>query len=156
MRREQVAKDVEEKAFEFFFWFSRFEFALKANHYLVSQEPGARAEPNWDLFVRRFEDGFRPSFEAERLVELRPRMQVVGPQMELEWRTVGTSHCRTELCKVTASLRTVRNNLFHGGKHGDQDQDNALRNLELLATSKVVLDQLAVLAGFGPDYTREY
>ena len=53
-------------------------------------------------------------------------------------------------------LSTVRNNLFHGGKHGDADVDNQKRNLELLELSKVVLDQLAQMANFEGDYKRYY
>lgn len=53
-------------------------------------------------------------------------------------------------------LRTVRNNLFHGGKHGDEDLDSKERNVELLRCSKVVLDQLADEAGFAGDYKRFY
>ena len=53
-------------------------------------------------------------------------------------------------------LNTVRNNLFHGGKHGDMDMDNIERNIQLLYVSKLVLDQLAEFAGFDADYTRYY
>jgi len=36
MRREDVSDQLSNLAFEFFFWFSRFEFALKENRYLSS------------------------------------------------------------------------------------------------------------------------
>lgn len=53
-------------------------------------------------------------------------------------------------------LKTVRNNLFHGGKQGDNDIDSKERNLKLLSLGKVVLDQLARLARFDDDYERSY
>lgn len=53
-------------------------------------------------------------------------------------------------------LRTIRNNLFHGGKHGDVDMDSKERNLELLSCGKIVLDQLADGAGIYDDYRRWY
>lgn len=53
-------------------------------------------------------------------------------------------------------LNTVRNNLFHGGKHGDIDVDNKKRNKELLTIGKVILKQLAELSGIEHDYMRHY
>ena len=53
-------------------------------------------------------------------------------------------------------LKAVRNNLFHGGKHGDVEMDSKKRNLELLKLGKHILDQLAQVAGLESDYTRNY
>jgi len=57
---------------------------------------------------------------------------------------------------VVTLLKTVRNNLFHGGKHGDDGWDDPERILTLLELSIRVLDELADLADFGADYTRYY
>lgn len=53
-------------------------------------------------------------------------------------------------------LKTIRNNLFHGGKHGDVDMDSKERNKELLKLGKLILDELANIADIEADYTRYY
>jgi len=35
----------------FFFWFSRFEFALKEHRYWKSKKPGKPAEADWQRFI---------------------------------------------------------------------------------------------------------
>lgn len=156
MRREEITEDLEIASFEYFYWFSRFEFALKENKYLKSMEPGAKAEPSWEAFKGRYRANYIPSNEATRLIELHPKRQFVNAHHELDWKPVGLGHCNNDLCKIVTLLNTVRNNLFHGGKHGDTDVDNKERNLELLKISKVVLDQLAAHANVYEDYTRYY
>lgn len=96
------------------------------------------------------------SREACRLIELHPKRQIVSEHEELKWIPVGVSHCKDDLCRVITMLKTVRNNLFHGGKHGDMEMDSKERNLELLRLGKRILDQLAQVAGLESDYTRYY
>ena len=156
MRREEITKELENASFEYFYWFSRFEFALKENGFLKSTEAGANAEPYWEGFKERYAGDYTLSRDANKLLELHPKRQIVNDNQELDWRPVGIDHCNNELCKIVTMLNTVRNNLFHGGKHGDMDMDNIERNLQLLYVSKLVLDQLAEFAGFDADYTRYY
>lgn len=156
MRRDDIDNQLKDASFEFFYWFSRFEFALKENKCLKSQKPGANAEPNWKKFQSDHKTEYVASTEARELIGLHPKRQYVAEHGELEWKPVGISHCNNDLCKVVAMLCTIRNNLFHGGKHGDTDLDSKERNLKLLAGGKVVLDQLAELAGFTSDYKRYY
>lgn len=156
MQYEQIDDELRDASFEFFYWFSRFEFALKENGYLKNRQHGAKAEPSWAEFKARGLPRFRPSQQAFHLIELHPKRQYVTAQGELEWKPVGVVHCRSDLCKVATMLCTVRNNLFHGGKHGDQDLDSKRRNLELLRCAKIVLDQLAHGADFSNDYERRY
>lgn len=156
MRREEITDELKNASFEYFYWFSRFEFALKENGFLKSIESGVKAEPDWEAFKERFADNYALSREANKLLKLHPKRQVVNNNQELDWKPVGIDHCNNELCKIVTMLNTVRNNLFHGGKHGDTDVDNKERNLQLLNASKQVLDQLAEFAGFDADYTRCY
>jgi hypothetical protein len=153
MRREDIDNDFKNAAFEYFYWFSRFEFALKENKYLKS---GDKAEPNWDDFISKMKEQYELSKEAEHLIDMHPKRQMVTSLRELEWKPVGTDHCDNDLCKVVTMLKTVRNNLFHGGKHGDIDVDSKKRNLELLETGKLVLDQFSVTASIVSDYRRIY
>lgn len=48
MRREEIDIELKDATFEYFFWFSRFEFALKENRYLKDHAQGAKAEPSWE------------------------------------------------------------------------------------------------------------
>lgn len=156
MRREDISSDLESASFEYFYWFSRFEFALKENRFLKNTESGAKAEPSWELFKETYKGDYTLSNEANRLIELHPKRQFVTANQEPDWKPVSLKHCNNDLCKIVTMLNTVRNNLFHGGKHGDVDMDSKDRNLELLQVSKAVIDQLVALAGFEADYIRYY
>jgi hypothetical protein len=155
MIKDRIDGCLKDVSFDFFYWFSRFEFALKENGCLKDRSPGSKAEPSWE---RLKIEGYTASREACRLVEMHPKRQYVTEGGGLRWEPVGIEHCRKddELCRVITMLRTVRNNLFHGGKHGDEDLDSKERNVELLRCSKVVLDQLADEAGIAGDYKRFY
>ncbi len=156
MRRKEIPKELESASFEYFYWFSRFEFALKENKFLKNKVSGAKAEPSWEAFVEKYKAEYIPSNEAKRLISLHPKRQFVTENEELDWKPVGIDHCNNDLCKIVTMLNTIRNNLFHGGKHGDTDVDSRERNLDLLQISKAVLDQLADISGLDTDYTRYY
>ena len=156
MRKDEIPKELSVLAFDFFYWFSRFEFCLKDNGYLKHHEPGDNAEPGWDKFVERHSANYQPSADAQALLNDPPERQIVLANRELDWRAVGTSDCTSELAKVARLVKTVRNNLFHGGKHGAAGWDNPTRTQLLLSASKAVLGQLSVLGGFQDDYERLY
>jgi hypothetical protein len=90
------------------------------------------------------------------LQDAEPETQIVAPNGELAWRPVGLDNCKSDLAKVVRHLKTVRNNLFHGGKHGGAGWDDPERTKLLLSSGKAVLDQLAQLAGLEADYTQYY
>jgi hypothetical protein len=156
MRRDEVASSLSNSAFEFFFWFSRFEFALKVNRYLKSNTVGAIAEPGWEEFVRRWNAEYVLSLEASHILNIPPNRQIVGHGGDLDWKPMGLEDCKSELEKVVRLLKTIRNNLFHGGKHGAAEWDDADRTQVLLTDGKSILDQLAILGGLEADYARYY
>jgi hypothetical protein len=156
MRKEDINDPLKDHAFDFFYWFSRFEFALKENRFLKRNSVGDNAEPGWNAFVEKFATTFKHTKETYRLFELNPKKQRVGENSELKWYDVGIADCKSELCKVVRLLKTIRNNLFHGGKHGADGWDDPVRTQELLRTGKLVLDQLAELADIEADYTQFY
>jgi len=143
-------------AFEFFYFFSRFEFCLKENGYLKSCKVGAIAEPGWDDFVKKYSQTYDPSGEARWLLASPPEKQIVVAKGELRWRPVGVENCSSELDKVALMVKTVRNNLFHGGKHGAAGWDDPARMKDLLLNCRAILEQLVALAGFEGDYQRLY
>jgi hypothetical protein len=57
---------------------------------------------------------------------------------------------------VAILLKTVRNNLFHGGKQGAAYWDDPERMRLLLPLSVTILAELAGLGGFEADYTGYY
>lgn len=156
MRKDDVAANLSNLAFDFFFWFSRFEFALKENGYLKSHEPGKNAEPGWDEFVEKWQEQYTSSAEARLLLKSPPERQVVLEGNKLHWGTVRLDFCKSDLAKVVRLVKTVRNNLFHGGKHGGAGWDDPIRTQELLEASLALLHQFAELASIEADFTRRY
>lgn len=156
MRHPEVPGELSTRAFDFFFWFSRFESALKENQYLKSKKPGARAEPSWAAFVQRWENGYAASPAAQALLGLAPKTQVIGGAGNLEWSQTVAKPGTSILGQVVLMLRTVRNNLFHGGKHGEATWDDPKRVQDLLANAQRVLAELALLGGFEADFDRYY
>ncbi len=155
MQLNEVDTNLRSRVFEFFYWFSRFEFALKERGFLKSKRVGARAEPDWADFIRTYEGQYKLGEDGGSLVAQNPKCQIVG-QHALEFVPVTYNNQTSELRKVVTLLKTVRNNLFHGGKHGNDGWDNPERILVLLNLSIRVLDELAELGDFGADYTRYY
>lgn len=155
MRREDISTDLRELAFDFFYWFSRFEFALKENGFLRNEVPGSRAEPGWNSFVNRFEGYYTLSDAGASLVRENPRRQMVGHH-GFEFRYVDFDDQPSDLGRIVRLLKTVRNNLFHGGKHGAEGWDDPNRTRKLLTLSITILNELAELGGIEPDYTRYY
>lgn len=156
MRKEDVAADLSRLAFDFFYWFSRFEFALKENAYLRNHTPGANAEPGWEEFVERWQTQYIVSPEGLALMVAKPERQVVTDHDQLQWKEVGLADCKSDLARVVRLLKTIRNNLFHGGKHGGAGWDDPKRTTLLLSSGKAVLNELARVASLEADYTQYY
>jgi len=156
MRKEDVESELTVLAFDFFYWFSRFEFALKENKFLKNDNVGAKAQPGWTNFVETWERAYSLSDNARALCDARPEQQIVAAKGELIWQSVNLGDCTSDLARVVRLLKTVRNNLFHGGKHGGAGWDDPIRTKLLLSESKSVLAELAKLAGIEADYSRYY
>lgn len=155
MRHAEISDDLRALTFDFFYWFSRFEFALKENGFLRNKAPGSRAEAGWDCFVREYEGQYSPTAAGLSLIYKNPRRQMVGAN-ELEFHDVAFDNQTSELGKVIGLLKTVRNNLFHGGKHGADGWDDPLRTQALLTLSISILDELAEVGGIEADYRQYY
>lgn len=155
MQHEDIPRDIRNLAFEFLYWFSRLEFALKEQRYLKDQEPGAKAEVSWERFLKDWQDSYTLTEAGRKLIAAKPQRQVVG-NYELEFRDVGFDDKPSDFGKALRLVKTVRNNLFHGGKHGMSDWDNPERTRELLSLAKTVLDEIADHADILADYWRRY
>nr|WP_295712575.1 hypothetical protein [uncultured Halomonas sp.] len=156
MRKEDINNELKDLTFDFFYWFSRFEFALKESKYLKRDGIGDNAEPGWFKFIDQHKQAFQHTDETRNLLALNPKRQKVSENAGLEWKDVGLDDCDSELCKVVRLLKTTRNNLFHGGKHGAEGWDDPERTKELLVVGKSILDRLAELADFEAHYKQYY
>lgn len=156
MQHSTLTPSLTELAFDFFFWFSRFEAALKENAYLKQEQPGALAMPGWDKFVAQWEAQYQPSASAARLIALAPERQMVGANRSLTWGPTPVAYGASQLSAAVAMLKTVRNNIFHGGKHGSANWDDPQRTRELLEAARPLLDDLADLGGFAADFHQIY
>lgn len=156
MERRSIPSSLSEKAFEFFFWFSRFEAALKESGYLTTDKEGEAAHPDWQCFVKKFETVYAPSRHGKNLVALAPERQIVGAGRKLVWKPVETIDCRSDLGKTVRLLKTLRNNVFHGGKSGGAGWDEPERTAKLLDAGTGTLHELASLACIDADLWQRY
>lgn len=155
MKKSEITPPLQEAAFDFLYWFSRFEFALKERQFLKSTDAGKKAEPNWDRFVKKHRNGYAAGPGARALLAAKPRQQVVTAN-GLAWKELQFEANEFELQKITLLLRLLRNNLFHGGRLGDAQWDDPESAARLLGHGQRALDELAELGGFGNDYRRSY
>ncbi len=133
-----------EDVLDFFWRFSVFECALKRAGFLRENQNRSIAEPDWERFGEslkgRFDPEPIPGFggAVERLRKLSPHSQVVEDG-QLRWRPVNQGSGEPEEKYVIRLLKTVRNNLFHGGKYPDGPIAEVSRNREILGAAISVL-----------------
>tara|TARA_R110000772_G_scaffold207017_1_gene317586 strand:- start:5776 stop:6243 length:468 start_codon:yes stop_codon:yes gene_type:complete len=155
MTHEEVSDSLRSLAFDFFYWFSRFEFALKEAGIRKSDVVGAKAEPDWNKFIVANRDAWQPTPAALKLIAENPKRQIIG-EHGLDFREIEFNDQTSELERVVRLAQAVRNNLFHGGKHGSNFWDDPERMHHLLSTTIAVLDDLAQLGEIESDYRRLY
>ena len=137
--------------FEFFWKFSVFECALKRFGF-YKRDPKKRseynAEPDWNRFgaeAAKTFDGVEDSgFQAAvaRLVKLQPKKQIIK-NGKLAWKPVERKNQGngSDLEYAITLLKTVRNNLFHGGKFPDGPPQEIARDRGVLRAALAVLDK---------------
>jgi hypothetical protein len=155
MRYDKVKDDLRPLIFDFFFWFSRFESALKENGWLQSKQAGATALTDWRQFVEAYEEDYALSEIGGRLIAENPQKQIMGNN-GLTFTDLVFEHDDSQLKRVTLLLRTVRNNLFHGGKSGSHYWDDPARIQVLLPLCLTILNELAEFGDLKADYTGYY
>ena len=139
---------------EFFLSFARFEYALKATGFFVRHPENAlsppKAEPDWPSFAASLRNTFDPRKNAaietawSYLSESPPNRQVIV-NGALAWETPlrGTD---SEVEYVLRVVRSVRNNLFHGGKHSIEVHETTERTETLLRSCLAVLNECLALS----------
>ena len=156
MRIEEVDDDIRDLVFDFVFRFSRFESALKEHGYRRWTDEGARAWPSWQKFAAEHRATYEANTAANTLIASLPKIQVIGENGQLQFVHQTIDNNVAALDRVIAHAQTVRNNLFHGGKHGGDGWTDPDRMKVLLKSTIGVLDDLAEREGFGGDYSGYY
>lgn len=156
MRHDEIPDELRPLIYDFFFWFSRLEYALKEARFLKNFEPGANAEPGWSRFINERKDSYKIGAAGKALIAANPQRQIVTAEGNLNFRDVGFNPGASDLERVVRLAQTVRNNLFHGGKHGSAYWVDADRMRLLLETTIAVLDDLADQLELASDYRSEY
>lgn len=139
-----------ELVMEFFVVFSRFEFALKRAGCLKTDN--GRAKPDWTKFTADYEKTFDPEKkprlrEAWNYLENEPPMIQVVVDGKLDFRVDERLRDMSPFRKATEAVRTVRNNLFHGGKFPNSGVvDDPARKTKLLKKCTILLNEMLVLA----------
>ena len=138
-----------ELACEFFAVYSRFEFALKECGF---RRPGRNgvAEPYWDKFASEIAEPFsniqdQDFAEAAKYLLDEPPMRQVIENNTLTWRSLVFENGASPAQSVLLAVRTVRNNLFHGGKHTPHSPQG--RDQKLVKACLTVLEVCLPLHG---------
>lgn len=132
-----------------FFWkFSVFECTLKTRGFLKGSED--YAQPDWDKFTKEIDGRFKEirvtGFEeACRKLESKPPKRQMVKESRLGWREIKRKEGQSYDSYIIALVKTVRNNLFHGGKYPDGPVEEIERDNELIDAALVVLEGLSQL-----------
>jgi len=131
-----------ELACEFLAVFSRMEYALKSTSYAIGGEK--KVDPAWDRFANDINQKFL-AIAPQELVEAcdyllaqPPRKQVLQDN-RIAFVDQVIDHQQAKTQQVLQMVRTVRNNLFHGGKYCPEGEREAGRNQLLVEHSLRVL-----------------
>ena len=127
---------------KFFFTFSRFECALKNTpDYLMGNND---AKPNWNKFASDISAKFSVKASkdireaVEYIINKPPRKQINNDGV-LVWKSLVLDENTPLANKLCLYIRTVRNNLMHGGKfNGNYNPET--RNFNLISYSIILLD----------------
>ena len=135
-----------ELTLEFLATFARFEFALKKAGYAHGDD--SKVSPDWDSFandVAKLDAAtLAPALNACQYLQQHPPKKQVLTNGSLGWvARQGTTG--SAIGDVLRSVRTVRDNVFHGGKFPDGMVTDPLRDEQLIRDCVAVLKGLLEL-----------
>jgi len=147
---------------DFFLIFSRFEYALKVSGFFKVPDqrrydprcPPA-AEPDWDSFAVSLRGIFLENRTeclrqaSQYLLNSPPNKQVIikaGCGWAIAWETPIRPQHETDIEFILRMVRSVRNNLFHGGKHDMELHEQTERTEQLLRSSLAILNESLTLS----------
>jgi hypothetical protein len=134
-------------ACEFLAVFSRMEYALKVSGYAIGT---SKVDAWWDKFANDVEAGFNAVKGEDFLNAVGyisaapPRKQILKDNV-LTFTDQAIDKKQGTAQQVLLMVRTVRNNLFHGGKFLPDGEQEIGRNERLVASSLIVLKRCVTL-----------
>lgn len=125
----KAANQLPPRSDELFRIFARFEFALKMAGYCRPQ--GDKVEIDWDRFANNPNMG-KPFFKFAIASNICPTMLSDPPKAETisegRWGFASSAAKPNSVQDMMGHVRRVRNNMFHGGKYfdGNEERDAVL------------------------------
>lgn len=128
---------------EFLGTFARFEYALKRAGYVEGNEKSIAAA--WDRFAHDIASAApemtKPVLACCTYLQSHPPKKQVLENDRLVWKERGPSG-GSAIEEVLLSVRTVRNNVFHGGEFPEGQVTDPLRDEQLIKDCLAVLSTL--------------
>jgi len=145
--QQYIPKNDWDLVITFFIVFSRFEYTLKKEGFVNGDQD--RVTANWDTFAAKIRKDFRPERSPELqaavnyLHDSPPRKQIVQGGTRLGWSPSRYPENTPLIHELLLSIRTVRNNLFHGAKFQEvfHEDHSSSRNQQLLQSSLIILEE---------------
>ncbi|WP_104041654.1 hypothetical protein [Vibrio hyugaensis] len=114
--------ELQNLVYKFFLQFSRLEFALKESGFVTSGQRNS-AQPDWNAFIEKYESNYQlDKIEAELMGN--PPLKQEFKAGKVTWEKFDFPPKASELKNLVFALKTMRNNLFHGGKFGHKSWDD--------------------------------
>jgi len=129
--------------------FSRMEYALKVTRFAVGNEGYISA--SWDKFANEANNDFDVNLSeelaasVEYLWDFPPRRQTLNCERQITFEDFHIDRNQAKLQQLLLMVRTVRNNLFHGGKYSPEGEVEPGRNEALVNASLIILNECASL-----------
>jgi len=140
---EQIVKSEDRAlAYQFFVFFSRFEYTLKRARFVQTNSKG-EARVDWKGFAHKMapllckhtDNSFKTG--VTYIETHPPKKQVLSGQ---GFRRVEDNFSGDfDLDRVLVLVRRIRNNLFHGGKFPEGPEDDVSRDRKLLRSGITIL-----------------
>lgn len=138
-----------ELACEFLAIFARMEYALKATRFATGN--GINVSASWDKFANEADRSFHADTSknlkeaVDYLWNCPPRKQFRNGDGRVRFQNFEIDLKQRKLQQLILMVRTVRNNLFHGGKHLPDGESEPGRNERLVCSSLVLLRECTQL-----------
>lgn len=130
---------------EFFISFSRFEFALKAENFVLGVD---RINADWDRFIGSiiFNPNATPELQdaVEYILQNPPKVQSIRNNV-IVWNDRIFSPNTSDVLKLRYHITDIRNNLFHGGKFNGTFEPENSRNYQLVNGALQILNNWLTL-----------
>jgi len=129
----------EQLIYTFFKKFSRFEYALKQGGYVRVAKGNDAAQVDWKTYENN--TAYELDAKEEELLKAAPQREIYKGG-KLLWENLKFGKTASNVKRLVLTLKTLRNNLFHGekGAHGGSSNEGEL--LSLLEKGIHCLDKL--------------